>query len=349
VYYNQICQQSLVGGTYKAQISGKNSIIRKKVLSFPANGLRLTLTIDSTLGQNYITLPMSNLKDINLATMLAIVNRAPSINNRCIYVCEIIINKDKNDNTAHLNPYIIEGLGADQDGDEINLIFYKKNGEIPSFALKNTIIELKAMSWKYGRRHTSIYNPRYSFSQHLKLILYLCDKTLEIESALWRSLPGNIPSKCRVLMNLGCSILKEDVDEFITNTVCVLVEEYALTNIPINEMLTENGILSAVVNSGANGSKGHIDNYLKNIYSCDTNNFKKRCVHGFNRYIKNSPQMSREGTTQFILLKAMCSISYHQNIISFTDIPLYKNVKNSAAFCSVLYNNVAYDWLNDQF
>lgn len=348
-YYNYFCQKSLIGGTYKTQISGKNSIIRKKVLSFHANGLRLTLTIDSTLGPNYIVLPKSILKDLNLATMFVIINRAPSINSKCIYVCEILINKDENDNTVHLNSFIVNGLGADQDGDEINVNFFEKDGEIPSFELNSAILELKSMSWKYGCRHTSIYEPRYSISQHVKFILYLCDEKLKIQSPLWQTLKGSISQKCNILMNLGCSILQTEVNDFIENIVCNLVRINSVVDVPVNELVQENGILSSVVNSGAKGTNDHITTYLTNLHEENVNKFTKKCVDGFNKYIKNSVQMSREGTNQFILLKAMTSIGYYNNTISGADVVLVKNVKNSASFCTILYNHIAFEWLNEQF
>jgi hypothetical protein len=115
--YNEFIKNEFKGGQIQSIISGKKSYIRNRILGFHTFGLRHTLTIDSLLTAHYISIPAYVYKTLDLLTPLVLVNRAPSINDGCLYVCELLCHSD-DDPTIHLNPFLTERLHADQEGDD---------------------------------------------------------------------------------------------------------------------------------------------------------------------------------------------------------------------------------------
>lgn len=337
-YYSVFINMSFQGGTLKGNSSGKTSFIKNRVLGFLAKGIRAVLTIDSSLGPHYSTLPQKIFDKLNLATPLVIVNRAPSINNTCIYVVEVGRNKDPDDYTIHINPFLTEGLHADQDGDELSIFIIEKQADLPSIEVELAIAELKSMSWKYGRRHNFAFKSRYQFTQYHKYILDKFDDYFIKHNPLWASLTGTPKEKGFKIMELGCSTHFDEIDEFIE-----LLINFTQNLPPLltttHDILNGTGDILNVVNSGAKGSTDHIEEYLKNIFH-DTHTFQN-IIDGFNKNITSSSKLGKEGGRQFCLLHAVNPLNLHQGIVYYNDIKLLSDVDNSTSMATFYYNNVS--------
>lgn len=345
-FYNNFMSNEFKGGELKTIVGGKTSFIRNKILGFHTLGLRLTLTIDCRLGPNYISIPKRLYEELNLATPYVIINRAPSINSKCIYVVEMLCGTDEHDNTIHISPFFTNGLHADQDGDDLTVFYLKRSGETPSITMQAAITELRMMSWKYGRRYDFAYRPRYSFTQYHHYILHVFDDYFKERNELWRRLGGTSRARCKLMMELGCSIMRDEVDDFIR----LLIEftgrlDCELTS--AHDMLTGGGSLKAVVESGAKGSDDHISIFLNNLYNLDPN-YKRNLIAGFDKYVDASTHMSAGGTRQFTLLYGVNSIYLHNNNIYANDSVILRNVHDSHLMSAIFYNKHAVNYVNEE-
>ena len=344
--YEKFIKNDFKGGELKSIMSGKTSYVRNKILGFQTAGLRLTLTIDCTLGPHYISIPQAVYDEINLATPLVVVNRAPSINSKCIYIVEMLRNADPNDSTIHLSSFLTDGLHADQDGDDLTVFYLKTyGGEVPSLTTMGAIIELRKLSWKYGDRHNVAYQPRYSFTQYHYLILHMFDDFFKKYSPLWASLKGSSKLKCKQIMDLGCSIYHKEVDDFV-ELVLQFTEALNWILVSGQEMLEGLGVVKAVVESGAKGTKEHIETCIKNIRTLPED-YTEKLVVGFNKFIDNSARMSIGGVIQFILLYCLHSIILHQNNVYAKNHILLTNIKESDLAASLFFNNTALHYVNN--
>ena len=332
-------------GSIASLQSGKCSYIRKKILGSPINGARMTLTIDCTMNPQYVSVPRSVYRSLDLASPLVIVNRAPSINSRCIYACEI--QEHDGDDTIHVNPFLLEGLHADQDGDELNIFFLQYGESVPTKQELSAVTELRRMSWRDGLRCDVLYQPRYEFSQYHKLFCYQNDEMLMKQSPLWRSVKGSITKKLETIMHLGCSIMFDEVDDFI-ELLTNMITTHPVTSISCADVLTAGSELSSIATSGAKGTAAHVKIFHKALTEpCDNLEFMPLAVEKFNKIITNSTGMSDAGVQQFTMLYAFNSISQHQDKVYLNDEPLLEDFLTSDFGALLSYNRVAVNHVFD--
>ncbi|UBZ25545.1 LEF-9 [Crangon crangon nudivirus] len=342
-YHTTFIQNDFSGGTLGNLLSGSNSFIRNKVLGFPTKGIRATLVIDASLTPHYITLPQKIFDELNLATPLVIINRAPSIKNTCIYVVEACRNKDSNDYTIHMNPYMTEGLHADQDGDELGIYYIEYRVEEPSPEIEVAIAEMKAISWKYGSRHDIAYQPRYEFSQYHKFILHKFDAYFCEHNKLWASLKGSPLEKSFRIMHLGCSTHFSEMDDFI-NLLTNFINHLPAVYSPYQHILQGTADIAAVVKSGAKGSEAHIKAYLDMLYK-DIPDQKATLLEGFNKNISTSTNMGIEGGRQFSLLYTVNPLNMHRSAIYYGRKIIMTHVAEATSMSGYYYNSLSIEQL----
>ncbi|UOT91809.1 LEF-9 [Aratus pisonii nudivirus] len=338
--YIMFINMGFTEGNIRALSTGKTSYIRNNILGFHTFGGRATLSIDATLSPQYAILPQHIFDNLNLATPLVILNRAPSLKNTCIYAVEVLRNSDPTDYTIRMNSYITEGLHADQDGDELSLFYIKHPGkDEPSHDIQMAITELKRFSWNGGVRHDFSFKPRYEFTQYLKYILYIYNDYFCENNSLWASIPGTVEEKCKIMMHLGCSIYKKEIDTFIfqlSNFVSQLKPQLATSK----DLLSGSGSIEAVIKSGAKGEQIHIETYKRHLYNLNKNR-KTEMINNFNKYIESGSQMSLLGAYQFIFLEAVNPLTMLSGHVYYNDKILMKDIIHSTAFASYCYNDIA--------
>ena len=377
-YYTTFMIKNFRGGSLSKQTTGKYSHLRGNILGTVVHGIRATLTVDSALLPQKVQINRIIYDQLNLAIPYVLVNRDPSINSRCIYVCEIEPFDDLNDSTIHLNSYILNGLHADQDGDDINLYYIEKEAECPSYLMISAMYEWYRNSWDKGFRHDMMYKCRYSFSQYHRYILYKYNKELNALSSYWKSLDRYGKHKHSYAMALSCNTHREECDEFlqILTNFCNELNDNLLT---YDELTTGYGSLRQIIESGSKGSETHLQVYLKGLQfsdnesnSDDMNDYNNKCgsdgkkimckrrklmeqdfkiqsISGFNKYINSSKEISTMGQRQFSLLFTFQNVSLFQNDIYINESIIFKDVHLSTFFSSVLYQPESVEYLFDSF
>lgn len=351
IYYSNFMNHDFRQGSLKSNISGKTSFVRNKILAYQTKGMRAVLTIDCELTPHYISIPQKEYDTLDLATPLVIVNRDPSLNDTCIYVAEILRNKNPNDYTVHINPYMTHGLHADQDGDEVSIFYLEKLDDIPSPDMESAIVELRKCSWKYGTRHNFAYKCKYSFTQYHRYLLYILNDFFCEHSDLWKRLHedgrGHKPDR---LMNLGCSILYREVDEFL-QLVSAVTSKLKCLLTPISDVLKGDGDLKAIIDSGAKGTPIHKETLLNHLYKTNGPNYEK-LIKGFNKYITGSADMKKAGYRQFIFLYCVNPIYMHNNCVYANNDVILDGLRDADSMSSYYHNidsveYVARDLLNN--
>lgn len=348
-FYNNFKSQSFIGGPLGRVISGKKSFVRKNCMAFRAHGFRNTLTIHSDLPTGTVRIPKKLYDSVKYASPIVVIARSPSISSECIYF--YLVEEQTCDDTIHIPPDCLYGLAADQDGDDLSIFFLRHESGSPSLEMKCALEELRRGTWQYGNRKTMSYKPRHSLSQYHRFILHKHDDVLKQLSPLWASLYGDIQDRTRTIMALGCSIMHEEVDAFI-ELVSTVICSFPIQSISFNDVLNGEGVMKTIVNSGAKGSLDHITAFLENLFSepdllktkaggggdSGGANEIKMIEDGFNKFIRNSSQLSKEGVTQFTLLYAFNSITLHKNKIYMNNEVLFDRVETATLMHYLCYN-----------
>lgn len=367
--------------------AGKLSFIRNKILGFPTNGVRMTLTIDCTLPPHYVSVSKTIYDKLQLLTPLVILNRSPSINSKCIYVAELIYHtgpladcEDAGaDDTIHISPFLTEGLHADQDGDELTVFTIQKSPfhNQPSPTLMNAIVELRENSWHYGKRHDLLNRPRYTMTQYHRYLMHYHNDYFLQNSQLWRQLallpekpwlyvPPSLPAskslakrrfkrplpppevtpkiggggsrdksaaaavavvernstqeRCGMLMDLGCTLLRNDVDWFIKDLI-QFTQQAPPQLLTVAEALTGTGIIEAVALSGAKGSAVHIEAFLNNLYKPSPIGFPWRAAASSrktpNKLGKEPPSTNTQGPIHGLTLPNVSDSQQQRHLSEF--------------------------------
>lgn len=333
-------------GSVSNLMSGKKSFIRTAILGNKVNGARLTLTVDASLPPNLVAVPRSMYDKMNLSSNYIILNRDPSINGKCIYVCELCA-YDTEDCSIHINCFILDGLHADQDGDELNLYIIFGNAEVPTFDVSSAILEMKRLSWTNGCRHDLLYNPRYSLGQYYAHLVFEYNDWFNRHSPLWASIRAPVHNKGKVLMALGCSYMRREVDDFL-NMMIQFGQKLKPGVVPVNDLITGEGIIKNVVQSGAKGSVVHIQKYVQKLFN-QTELEEKQLSDGFNHKITSSLNMEKEGRRQFNLLYLLNSMVYFQDSLYINNKKIAENIDHSIPMAGIFYNTTAVNYLFDSF
>lgn len=271
-----------------------------------------------------------------MAFPFVLLNRDPSINSRCLYICQIKQHDNILDPTIHVNQYVLRGLGADQDGDEVNLYYVDAEDESPSFQMHQVMYEVLRKSWKFGFRHDVMGKPRYGFSQNQDLLLFHFHKELCAISPFWKSL-SPFPNRKEIFWALGCFTHRDEVDEFLN-----LFFNFCQENDPglttYKELLSASGIIQAVIDSGAKGSNVHREIYLKGLQKINLENLYNDTVINFDKYVTSNVQMKIAGRQQFSLLHVYQNIYLAMGNIYLNDTPIMLNVFENPLFSIFLYN-----------
>lgn len=345
-YMAKFLQDFFMGGTLATLKSGKRSIMRNNILASKAFGLQTTLScIDSSLMPGEISIA-SCLFLPELQLPYGILHRHPSINSNCNYTVRIKTH-DSSVPTIRINPYVNVGMNADVDGDILMLWIFPKVSPIPTYAHKMALLEMNLDSWEHGRRHDMFYKPRYDFAQVQRLAIYQHDDTLK-ENVLWSQLHGNARTKSKVMLNLGCSIEHEQLDSFL-QLVSKKINESPMLARPLSEYTTRSHTLKAIVDSEARGTEAHIDRLLSRLETTPTaDEFLNSAINdSYNKFVKNSTQMSTTGSRQFTLLTAFSSINLHKNVVYLNEKPILEDFK-SGLTSYIYYNQDAVNYTMEQ-
>lgn len=347
--YKMFREDQFSGGYLKNILTSKTSMIRNKLLGFLVPGARLTLTIESSLSPHYVKLPKCVFRNVDMLCPIILINRAPSITNTCVYACEALYHEDPTDHTIHVNPFVIDGLHADQDGDELT-IFYLKGRGPPGYDAMMAIEELRRLTWKYGIRHDTLGRSRYSFSQFHKHLLCRHDEEFRDNSPIWASLRGSIKQRATSFFELASTVCREEGDDFIS-LVCKKSACNADLSVPLEDLETsEGGVLREIIESGAKGTTQHID-LMRSMLKPKTRSDGvlvpdfAELTAAFNSLVGGGQRMARMGMSQFNLLQALAPVNYHRGTIRSGATTLMRGCEASGFMCAIKFNLTAAEFV----
>lgn len=345
-YMRKFLQDFFMGGTLAVLKSGKRSIMRNSILAGKAYGLQGTLScIDASLMPGQVSVSTC-LQLPELQLPYGILHRHPSINSNCNYTVQVL-RHESTVPTIRINPYVNVGMNADVDGDILMLWIFPKKSETPTHTQKLALLELNLDSWEHGRRHDMFYKPRYDFAQVQRLAIHCHDEALK-QNYVWSQLKGTPREKSIQFMNLGASIEHNALDDFIGLVASKIMGQSLVTR-PLTEYTTRSETLKAIVKSEARGTEAHIERLQSRLAKTPTaDEFLNNAVFdSYNKFVKNSTQMSSAGSRQFTLLTAFSSITLHKNVVSLNDQPIIYDFQ-SGLTSHIYYNAHAIDYTMNQ-
>lgn len=319
-------------GLLKQQFSGKKSVIRNTMLSKMMPSLRHIVTIDTQLGPDEISIPKAVYDKLNLKTNLAVVNRAPSINDTCIYTVNLKWHTDSF--TTKISCFIADGLHAVQ-GDEITVFVIPKTNDIQNYNELLTIKELLNHKWTTGIRHRFDYTPKIEFGQNYLYILYNFHAQICEIFPLYEKLPCSKKEKPEFLMNLLCASYKDKGVKVLSDIM------EAFKNLPIpapNYKKIINGELNDIVDSGSKGTKNHIVEFKKMMKGLDPKEYFIKSKEVFNKYISTSSKMSTFDQHLDSTLFGTSSLILQYGSLSYMGSEICKDFHSKKAATGIQYN-----------
>lgn len=358
-YYDKWCKEPLRGGSLKTQLSGKYSVVRCQVLGYVIESVRGTLTIDSTLPPNRIELN-SKMREcfLNRDTYgllsLVFIKRDPSITARNLQIVEPHFYESSSDFTIHINSFIVRGMNADQDGDEVTLYFYK----MPTFHLRSIILdqvecEIKNLYWCTGNRCSLFNRPRYEFGEMHLVILATLDNWFIEHDRLWSSI-AKLYGKCsfrrrqNIILNLGCTRIVEPLFDNFLKLLLDVTHKYTFQPLTFDELINGTGRLETIVNAEIKGSQNHLSIYKDLINKpIEIEEFDRMSEENFNKYITSKNKMKRQGYHESNMRYGLHDLLLNGNNLIFNDVTLATDIYKSSFFAPWLYNIQSVNYLID--
>lgn len=330
---------------------GTKSAVKMKVLGCNAPGIRGTIIIDSLYRPGEVSIPESLFRTTWTSCPLSIINRDPSISEKCIYSVLVRPHSDDKQCIA-VNSFIVTGMGADQDGDEETIYLPNAAMREQHVGDKNVSVlcmnkELKDMSWEYGLRRTAINEPRYLYSQLDKLTVFTYDAVLQVYCELWSLIAFTFPrldvaERLRRMECLGCSLCHRDQDNFHVFLYELNLGPHDI--LTINELFSESnesGILNAVVASRAKGSTKLLE-FNRTLAGGPIDHqsveYRDRLADTYDKPVKTSKIMGNTGRDGFAWQYAMSNLRYCLGQVRFNDEVWVADMTRSDLFAGWYYN-----------
>lgn len=320
-------------GVLKQQFSGKKSTVRNLMLGKVMPSMRYVLTIDTQLGPDEVSIPKIVYDKLNLKSNFVIVNRAPSINDTCIYTAVLRWHEDSF--TAKISALIADGLHADQDGDEITIFMLPETNVLPNYDEVLMMKEIRNNLWSIGLRHKFDYSPKISFGQYYMLVMYIFhDKICELLPT-YKNLPCAKEDKPEFIMNMFCGSHYHLGVKFISDLL-EIIKDLALSAPSIVNILRGN--LGDIVNSKSKGTKNHLSEFLRMMKGLREEEYFEEAMKAFNKYIISSCQMSKSGQQLYSMLFGTSSVTIIYNTLTYMNRKICENFFNKRATECVQYN-----------
>lgn len=349
IYYEKTRNEEINGGQIKNLQSSKESLVRKKILGPSGRGYRLIVTINGLLKPGEVCLSELIWETQKLVSPFVVLNRDPSISTRCLYA--VLVKTRPNDFNTTLQVGHVEplGLNLDQDGDQAQIYTLESESEIPNYSEQCAALELRALSWQYGKRHDCVYNPRYNFSVYHNTLVEKFKKWFILNNPIFHKLVNTYPFSTTkeildILMHLGCSVFREEIDNFLESLI-FFIGVYKEPACSFFDLLTEKGDLKNLLNNSSKTTQPHIQKYLEDNIS-DNENFFTECVDSFNKFVRSSNDLSKTGTKSYNILFSTASLQL-RNDNCYNGERIYIKNFYSGLTAPFFYNTVTLNFLTD--
>ena len=304
--------------------SGKESVVKTKIIGYPTEGTYQTGGIACDLDEKTILCPQklwNKLQHENFDTDMVAVKRDPAINQTCLFICSMKENPDPTVDIIMTSDGIAKGMNQDQDGDRLaNYIltskesgWFKKN----NYDYMAAKLEMKAAQ---KSRLTMDGQPRYHVSPS-NLVLMATRPELFAHDEFFQRVAGKKP---KFIDEAGCAYLVKPFRKF---RKLALNLNRADSHLPysVDDLLDNNyQDLEKIIASGAKGNKTSIQTVMDGCKT-DTSLGDKfpDMVNQMNRYILSGQDLSKTGRKQFVMLYCLLDVLLGPtNFLFFNNVPV---------------------------
>lgn len=161
---------------------------------------------------------------------------------------------------------------------------------------------------------------------------------------------GSVPDKCRKIMELGCSIMRDQADDFI-DLVLALTRQSKREGLTVFDCLDaeRSKIPHLVIDSGAKGEMMNFKLFLEGLSKPDKDGFLKRAqVDSFDKNVRNGKKMGDQGKVQFIYLTATNGMVFENDCVLVNGVPIFEGMSKSLQFVNMFYNPTAVSYVVDK-
>lgn len=318
-------------GRISTNVSGKFSIIRSGITGLFATGLYQTGTMDSSQHFSDVVVPEKLLKflDDRFFTDSALINRDPSINTTCMYAVDL---KKGDGETIVISDTIAKPMNQDNDGDRNPLYFISKE---TAHLVTNQMARIEILRAK-ETYITNLALPRLSFSEYARIKLErhrrLYPKS-ELSSHEFLQKRGHLSYD--IMIETGCQYDRKIFMDFFE---CLRknISEEDMYMISIDDLDPNSVMLSSIYQSGAKGSKEHVDLLLESI-SAPKSFDKEKMFKQMIKYVTSSQSMSIKGRMQFVMLIFLHDVVLTNGLL-FMGNQLMADVKPSETSIFAVFN-----------
>lgn len=315
----------LMIGNPKDCMSGRSSVARKGLVSTTSHNLRLTLTIDPALHPDEILIPRKIYAELIVmcSSDYMVISRAPSIDSHCIYVCHVKPH-DYESSTMVSNGWILEGLHADQDGDELVIYFSKilQNvyGQFPTKLQLASAGELARLSWRFGTGTNTHNMWRFKVCQQHVKYLSLYSPWFERNSRLWKKMVADFPNlsvreRANKILTLR-GIDEAGTDRFV-DMMGYFIRNFKEKTLTIPELYSPTkvgGRIHDIANFNVKGTLATLHTYEQLF---EKGVAKEEQIVYYNKTVSSQKMMGASGGDLFKLLHVCSQSSYYNgNLLS---------------------------------
>lgn len=331
-------------GKIKEYKSGKTSVIRQEVTGFSTYGAYQIGIISDTGHPRYLVLPQAlyQLLEPDYDLELAVVTRHPSFYVTSAHVVHILQNTNPHIKVVILANQLAKTMNQDQDGDNDTVFFLPKRklGFDFQHTLEYKIAKIE-LALAFMKSMSLLARPRISLSECDVVQLERGHPLLESHN-LYREMKATNMSYAQ-LLELGISIRSDEFNA-LYETLKSIISLPKINALTIDDVLLETNILTSIVNSGAKGTREHLDMLLTNLYTCpDLEQLKEKMVRQYKLYISSSRNLGLNGRSQF-----SCLYAIHDLIILHGNVCLNKIIladyKTSGIMFSFMFTQAALDY-----
>lgn len=317
--------------------SGKDSVIRTAVIGFEARGVYQTSTISCTIPYNVVYIPQTihtQLVDQGYDTDLVCVKRDPSILPTCLYVCMVRVHDDPNVQVITISDQLSRGLNQDQDGDKNVLYFLQRRvGNWHTDKSYQYAVSRLEMSSAMNCLQTLTAKPRYLFSETTFQHLYNHRETLTSKNNVLRRCLVDLkmtPHQCNELFSAYHS---QSYASMQRNLMELSADASNNRYISIFDLCGKGKNLTNIYESKAKGSIQMYEMLIKNLKRKTTlTEETPNMIELYNKYIKSSQELSKNGRKQFVTLYAGHDMVAFSGNIYMNKIPLADLTTHPLAF-----------------
>lgn len=347
--YEHFINSKFLFGLVSEIKGGKWSYYRRNILGSPGRtNIYRTATINLELMENEIYIPQ-DVYDVLVDVYdleNTFLNRNPSINTLCIYACKAIRCPDPTIQIIQINPYVVEGLHFDQDGDAVTVYLNPKYTELVGLNHHTAIVESKSFAMT-NRPLTYMGESRYSFCLYQRWVMHRYRTRLSALSSFFKEKYCGDAVKFMGLLML----YKPEFVEF-QHVLATFIKELQEDLVSVGDLTLDTGVFQRLVDAKSIRSQEYLDAFRALVVRQENGGLDalfNRGMESYNKFVSASRKMSDQGRQNFTMQTATTPLIYTANNIYYYNKILVGNVFDNKMSLSIKYTEAAILDLQSEF